>query len=73
MDTYDACDIRLLRFKQGKGFPKERRLLLENISAFESAVFKDGASFPSCAPITFSERISVKLDIGSAMGFSLNN
>ena len=73
MDTYDACDIRLLRFKQGKGFPKERRLLLENISAFESAVFSYGASFPSCAPITFSERISVKLDIGSAVGFSLNN
>ena len=73
MDTYDACDIRLLRFKQGKAFPKERRLLLEDISAFESAVFKDGASFPSCAPITFSERISVKLDIGSAVGFSLNN
>lgn len=73
MDTYDACDIRLLRFKQGKGFPKERRLLLENISAFESAVFSYGASFPSCAPIAFSERISVKLDIGSAVGFSLNN
>lgn len=73
MDTYDACDIRLLRFKQGKAFPKERRLLLENISAFESAVFSSGASFPSCAPITFSERISVKLDIGSAVGFSLNN
>ena len=73
MDTYDACDIRLLKFKQGKGFPKERRLLLENISAFESAVFSYGASFPSCAPITFGERISVKLDIGSAVGFSLNN
>ena len=73
MDTYDACDIRLLRFKQGKAFPKERRLLLENISAFESAVFKDGASFPSCAPITFSERISVKLDIGSAPAFSFSS
>ena len=73
MDTYDACDIRLLRFKTGKAFPKERRLLLENISAFESAVFSYGASFPSCAPITFSERISVKLEIGSAVGFSLNN
>ena len=73
MDTYDACDIRLLRFKQGKAFPKERRLLLENISAFESAVFSYGASFPSCAPIAFGERISVKLDIGSAVGFSLNN
>ena len=73
MDTYDACDIRLLRFKTGKAFPKERRLLLENISAFESAVFSYGASFPSCAPIAFSERISVKLEIGSAVGFSLNN
>ena len=73
MDSYDACDIRLLKFKQGKGFPKERRLLLEDIGAFESAVFSYGASFPSCAPIAFSERISVKLDIGSAMGFSLNN
>lgn len=73
MDTYDACDIRLLRFKQGKAFPKERRLLLENISAFESAVFSNGSSFPSCAPIAFAERISVKLDIGSAVGFSLNN
>lgn len=73
MDTYDACDIRLLKFKQGKGFPKERRLLLENIAAYESAVFAYGASFPSCAPIAFQERISVKLDIGSAVGFSLNN
>ena len=73
MDTYDACDIRLLRFKQGKAFPKERRLLLEDISAFESAVFSYGASFPSCAPIACSELISVKLDIGSAVGFSLNN
>ena len=73
MDTYDACDIRLLRFKQGKAFPKERRLLLENIGAFESDVFSYGASFPSCAPITFSDRISVKLDIGSAVGFSLND
>lgn len=73
MDTYDACDIRLLRFKTGKAFPKERRLLLEDISAFESAVFSNGVSFPSCAPIAFSERISVKLDIGSAVGFSLNN
>ena len=73
MDTYDACDIRLLRFKQGKGFPKERRLLLENIGAFESAVFSYGASFPSCAPIAFAERISVKLDIGSSPAFALSS
>lgn len=73
MDTYDACDIRLFRFKQGKAFPKERRLILENINAFESAVFDYAASFPSCAPITFAERISVKLDIGSAPAFSLGS
>lgn len=73
MDTYDACDIRLFRFKTGKAFPRERRLILENIAAFESAVFDYGASFPSCAPITFSERISVKLDIGSAPAFSLGS
>lgn len=73
MDTYDACDIRLFRFKQGKAFPKERRLILENIAAYESAVFDYGASFPSCAPITFADRISVKLDIGSAPAFSLGS
>lgn len=73
MDTYDACDIRLFRFKTGKAFPKERRLLLENISAFESAVFKYDASFPSCAPIAFAERISVKLDIGSSPAFALSS
>lgn len=73
MDTYDACDIRLFRFKQGKAFPRERRLILENINAFESAVFKYDASFPSCAPITFAERISVKLDIGSSPAFALSS
>ena len=73
MDTYDACDIRLFRFKTGKAFPKERRLILENISAFESAVFKYDASFPSCAPIAFAERISVKLDIGSSPAFALSS
>lgn len=73
MDTYDACDIRLFRFKPGKAFPRERRLILEGINAFESAVFDYAASFPSCAPITFAERISVKLDIGSAPAFSLGS